>query len=60
MDEGSQEVLVMALQREQGGWAGEREQCVRAVLELLYPPFFMQDDRLINPLAMFSSGVSEV
>lgn len=44
----------------QGGQAGEREQRARVALEWLYPPFFMQDDRLTNPLAMFSSGGSEV
>lgn len=57
MGEESQDVLVMVLQ---GGQAGEREQRARVALEWLYPPFFMQDDRLTNPLAMFSSGGSEV
>lgn len=38
----------------------EREQRARVDLEWLYPPFFVQDDRLIDLFAVFSSGVSEM
>lgn len=56
-------VLVIVLKRHQGKrcvWGGTREQLAKVDLEQLYPPFFMQDDRLLSLFAMFSSSVSKM
>lgn len=57
-------VLVIVLKRHQGKrcvcGGGTREQLAKVDLEQLYPPFFMQDDRLLSLFAMFSSSVSKM
>lgn len=56
LGEETQEVLVLV---PWGEHVDEREQRARVDLEQLYPPLFMQSDRLINLFAMFSSAVSD-
>lgn len=53
-------VLVIVFKREQGKRGDTEEQLAKVDLEQLYPPFFIQDDRLLSLFAMFSSSVSKM
>lgn len=53
-------VLVIVFKREQGKRRDTEEQLAKVDLEQLYPPFFIQDDRLLSLFAMFSSSVSKM